>query len=153
MAGVKILCTLAFICLTRTFLFAKSDCSEKNVIVVSNQSELDRFMNTGPPITTCIHFCLVGGSTYKVNMMKMMLWGSNKSLIMESDYKDGAAKIDCTADSSILKEPYNKTVQPLSRSSLVVLDGLIFTRCPVPILIEEASNIFIQNCVFQWVAI
>ena len=147
MAGVNILCILTFICLTRTFLSAKKDCSEKNVIVVSNQSEIDQFMNTGPPNTTCVHLCLVGGNTYKVNMMKMMLWGSNKCLIMESDYKDGAAKIDCKADSSMLKELYNKTV--LSRSLLVLLDGLVFTRCPVPILIEEAFNVSIQNCVFQ----
>ena len=127
-------------------LYAKSDCSEDNVILVSNQSEIDRFMDTGPPIATCVHLCLVGGNTYKVNMMKMMLWGTDNSLIMES--KNDTAKIDCTADSSDLEE-LRKTLHPLSRASLVLLDGLIFTGCPVPILIEEASNVFIKNCVFQ----
>ena len=129
-----------------TFLYAKSDCSEGNVILVRNQSEIDRFMDTGPPIATCVHLCLVGGNTYEVNMMKMMLWSTNNSLIMES--KNDTAKIDCTADSSDLEE-LRKTLRPLSRASLVLLDGLIFTGCPVPILIEEASNVFIKNCVFQ----
>ena len=141
-----ILLILTFICMTRMFLYAKSDCSEESVILVSNQSEIDQFMNTGPPITTCIHLCLVGGYTYKVNMMKMMLWGTNSSLIIES--KNNTAEIDCTADSSDLEE-LSKTLQPLSRASLVLLDGLIFTGCPVPILIEEASNVVVQNCVFR----
>ena len=137
---------LTFICLTIAFLYAKSDYSEENVILVSSQSEIDRFMDTGPPNATCVHLCLVGGNTYEVNMMKMMLWGTNNSLIMES--KNDTATIDCTADSSDLEE-LNKTLHPLSHASLVLLDGLIFTGCPVPILIEEASNVFIQNCVFQ----
>ena len=134
--------------MTRTFLYAKSDCSEESVILVSNcnQSEIDQFMNTGPPIATCVHLCLVGGCTYKVNMMKMMLWGTNSSLIMES--KDGTAEIDCKADSSDLEE-LDKTLQPLSRASLVLLDGLKFTGCPVPIQIEEVSNVVIQNCIFR----
>ena len=146
MPRLSILCIVTFIWLTRLFLYTKSDCSEESVILVSNQSEIDQFMNSAPPITTCVHLCLVGGCTYKVNMMKMMLWGTNSSLIMES--KDGTAEIDCKADSSDLEE-LDKTLQPLSRASLVLLDGLIFTGCPVPILIEEASKVVIQNCVFQ----
>ena len=146
MESFNILCTLTFICLARTSLYAKSDCSEENVILVSNQSEIDRFMDTGPPIATCVHLCLVGGNTYKVSMMKMMLWGTDNSLIMES--KNDTAKIDCTADSSDLEE-LRKTLHPLSRASLVLLDGLIFTGCPVPILIEKTSYVVIQNCVFR----
>ena len=146
MSRLSILCTVTLICLTSLFLYAKSDCSEESVILVSNQSEIDQLMNTGPPITTCVHLRLVGGCTYKVNIMKMMLWGTNSSLMMEC--KDGTAEIDCMADSSDLKE-LDKTLQPLSRASLVLLDGLIFTGCPVPILIEEASNVVVQKCVFR----
>ena len=129
-------------------LYAKSDCSQESITLISNQSEIDRFMNTDELITTCIHLCLVGGYTYKVNMLKMMLWGTNSSLIMECE--NDTAEIDCTADSESLdREELDKTLQPLSRASLVLLDGLIFTGCPVPILIEEASNVVIQNCVFR----
>ena len=58
------------------------------------------------------------------------------------------AEINCKTGFSDL-EMLSKTVQPLSRASLVLLDGLVFIGCPVPILIEEASNVIVQNCVFQ----
>ena len=118
--------------------------------MVSSQSQIDQLTThdaatlLGSP--TCIQFLLVGGTTYEVNMMKIMLLATNASLIMES--KGGAAEINCTADSSDLEE-LSRTIQPLSRASLVLLDGIVFTGCPAPILLKEVSNVVIQNCVFQ----
>ena len=58
------------------------------------------------------------------------------------------AEVTCKTSLSDLEE-LSKTIQPLSRASLVLLDELVFTGCPIPILIEEASNVIIQNCIFQ----
>ena len=58
------------------------------------------------------------------------------------------AESNCTASQSDLEE-LREVVQPISRASLVLMDGLVFTGCPVPIMIEEASSVVIQNCVFQ----
>ena len=140
---------LAFLYLKITLLYAKCDCLEgtvQNIIVVNNQSEIDRLMSaTHDQSNTpeCIHFSLTGGHTYKVNMTKMMILGTNGSLIMES--KGGQAKVNCATSSLDL----DKTLQPLSNASLVLLDGLVFTGCPVPILLKEASIVVIQNCLFQ----
>ena len=125
-------------------LYAKNDCSSE--ILVSNQSEIDQFMKTQYNNPVCIHFLLNGGGIYKVNMMKMMFMATNGSLIMRSS--GGIAEINCSTGISDLEE-LSKTIKPLSRASLVLLDGLTFTGCPVPILIEEASNVVIENCVFQ----
>ena len=37
----------------------------------------------------------------------------------------------------------------LSKASMVVFDGLVFTECLRPIYLEEVNNVVIQNCVFQ----
>ena len=81
-----------------------------------------------------------------MNMMKLMFMATNGSLIMRSS--GGTAEINCSTGISDLEE-LSKTIKPLSRASLVLLDGLVFTGCPVPILIEETSNVVIKNCVFQ----
>ncbi|XP_065907172.1 uncharacterized protein [Dysidea avara] len=38
----------------------------------------------------------------------------------------------------------------LSKASMVVFDGLVFTECLRPIYLEEVNNVVIQNCVFQY---
>ena len=144
MVVFNVLYALALLCLKSALLYVKGDCSGE--FLVSNQSEIDQFMKTQYSNPVCIHFVLDGGNTYKVNMMKMMFLATNGSLTMKSN--DGPAKINCTIGSSDL-EAVNQTIQPLSRASLVLLDGLIFTGCPIPILIEDASNVVIQNCVFR----
>ena len=71
---------------------------------------------------------------------------TNSCLVMES--MGGPAEINCTASESD-PEKLKEVVQPISRASLVKMDGLIFTGCPVPIMIEETSSVKIQNCVFR----
>ena len=143
---------LGLLCLKSILLCVKGDCSGE--FLVSNQSEIDQFMKTpqfynnpsNNPV--CIHFLLNPGNAYKVDMMKMMFLATNGSLIMKSN--GGPVEIHCTAGSSDLAgEAVNQIIQPLSRAPLVLLDGLVFTGCPVPILIEEASNVVIQDCVFR----
>ena len=91
---------------------------------------------------------LAGDNNYILDIVKLM----NVSLINDGkllvESKGGPAKIDCRASQSDLEELRN-IVQPISRASLVLMDGLVFTRCPVPIMIEKACNVTIQNCVFQ----
>ena len=119
-------------------------------VSVADQSQLDQFINnvTSPSNrgnTSDIHLSLAGDNTYVLDIIKLMRININSSsLIIEG--KDGLAKIDCTAAS----QPDPETlIQPLLNASLVQMDGLVFTGCPVPIMIEEASNVIIQNCVFQ----
>ena len=98
-------------------------------------------------VTNCLYLSLAGGNNYELDIIKLIKISINGSLVLKS--KDGSANINCTVGSSSDLEALRQTLQPLSRASLVLLDGLIFTGCPVPILIEEASNVVIQNCVFQ----
>ena len=100
--------------------------------------------------TNCLCLSLGGGTNYELDIVKLMKISGSGSLVLES--KDGSAEINCTVDQQLYMydpEELYQTVQPLSRASLVLLDGLTFTGCPVPILIEEAANVVIQNCVFQ----
>jgi len=122
-----------------------------NVSVVS-QLELNQFIENVAThgekrnTTNCLYLSLAGGNNYELDIVELMKISINGSLIMES--KGGPAEINCMSRLSDL-EKLRQTLQPLSHALLVLLDGLIFNGCPVPILIEEASNVIIQNCVFQ----
>ena len=98
--------------------------------------------------TNYIYLSLTGGTNYELDIVKLMKISVNGSLVIESK-KGGSAEINCTIDQQYDLKELSQTVQPLSRASLVLLDGLIITGCPVPILIEEASSVVIQNCVFR----
>ena len=130
-------------------VYCNNNVSEDSTVWnISTQLELNRFMENAPTThsdkrsSSCYHILLGGESNYIVDIVSLMKIGTNGSLIVMSE--SGLAEISCTAN----KEP-PQVVMSLSRASLVLLDGLIFTGCPVPILIEEASNVVIQNCVFQ----
>ena len=119
-------------------------------VSVSTQPQLDQFMGNMTAYndirnTSYLHLSLAGDNSYTLDIVKLMNISltNNGSLILES--KGGSAEIDCTADLEELKE----VVQPISRASLVLIDGLVITGCPVRIMIEEASNVTIQNCVFR----
>ena len=119
-------------------------------VSVYTQPQLDQFMGNMTAYndirnTSYLHLSLAGDNSYTLDIVKLMNISltNNGSLILES--KGGSAEIDCTADLEELKE----VVQPISRASLVLIDGLVITGCPVPIMIEEASNVTIQNCVFR----
>ena len=122
-----------------------------NVSIVS-QLDLNQFMEnmtaygdqqTEAVTTKCLYLSLTAGD-YELDIITLMKLSINGSLVIKS--KGGSVGINCTADSLVGMEA---DLQPLSRAPLVLLDGLTFTGCPVPILIEEASNVVIQNCVFQ----
>ena len=95
-----------------------------------------------------LYLSLAGDNNYVLDIIKLMniSLSNDSSLILES--KGGSAKIDCIASQSDVKK-LKEVVQPISRASLVLMDGLVITGCPVPLMIEEASNVTIQNCVFQ----
>ena len=70
--------------------------------------------------------------------------GTNGSLVITGD----SVILNCIVNTTDLEE-LRKLLQPISRALLVLFDGLVFTRCPVPIVIEEVANVIIQNCVFM----
>ena len=121
-------------------------------VTVATQLELSQFVENVTNYTNrcnatnCLFLSLTVGGSYELDIINVMEVSVNGSLVIES--KDGLSEIICITASSDLEE-LRQTLQPLSRASLVLLDGLIFTGCPVPILIEEASKVVIQNCVFQ----
>ena len=121
-------------------------------ISVANQSKLDHFIESVTAYNDrrnkkFVNLSLVGKNNYTLDIVKLMNISFNGgSLIIES--KGGPVAINCTASQSSL-EKLRETVQPISRASHVLLDGLVFTKCPVPIIIEEATKVVIQNCVFQ----
>ena len=135
-----------------------ADCNSGHFIVwnvtISSQLEMNRFIanvtaynDKNRSTTNCIYLSLAGGTSYEMDIVKLLnINVTDGNLIVKS--VGGSVEINCTAHLSNLDE-LSQIVQPLSRASLVLLDGLIFTECPVPILIEEASNVVIQNCVFQ----
>ena len=122
-------------------------------IVITNQSQLNQFLNsstassikgTSPDINISLN-----GDNQKsyildiVSLMRMNI--SHRKLIMKGE--GGQAMINCTTDHDA--EKLEEIVRPISNASLVLIDGLEFTSCPVPIMIEEACKVVIQNCVFQ----
>ena len=39
--------------------------------------------------------------------------------------------------------------RPLSEALLVVLDGLLLTGCPIPVVLEEVSTVIVRDCEFM----
>ena len=122
-------------------------------VSVSTQPQLDQFMENMTAYnnrrnTSCLHLSLAGDNNYMLDIVKLMNISltNGGSLILES--KGAPAEIYCTASQSDVKK-LKEVVQPISRASLVLMDGLVITGCPVPLMIEEASNVTIQNCIFQ----
>lgn len=116
---------------------------------VTNQLQLEKFIHGNVTDTPhlALNLTLAGNNTYVLDIIKLInIYKDSSQLIMES--KDGPAEITCTASESD-PEKLKEVAQPISRASLVKMDGLIFTGCPVPIMIEEVNNVTIQNCIFQ----
>jgi len=72
----------------------------------------------------------------KINATKLIVKG------------DGTIDMNCTANATDL-DVLKNMVQPISRTLLVLFDGLVFNKCSVPILIEEVAEVMISNCVFM----
>ena len=116
-------------------------------IFVTNQSQLDKFILNGNVTDT--RLTLAGDNTYVLDIVKLInIYKDSSQLIMESKGAVVPAEIICTASESD-PEKLKEVVQPISRALLVKMDGLIFTGCPAPIMIEKVDNVIIQNCVFQ----
>jgi len=117
--------------------------------IITDQRELDEFIqdsivSNSRNATRCVHLSLVGDS-FKLDLLQLMRinLGTNGSLMITGN----SVIISCTTNVTDLEE-LRDILQPISRALLVLLDGLVFTRCPVPIVIEEMSTVIIQNCVF-----
>ena len=72
-------------------------------------------------------------------------WIVNSSLAIIGNYE--TVNIHCTTNVTDLEE-LRDILKPISRAQSVLFDGLVFTKCPVPIVIEEVYTVMILNCVF-----
>ena len=125
----------------------------KSNISISEQSDLNDFIGNVTSFTDddkdrCIQLLLTGKS-YSLDMIKIMRikLGTGGGLVIVG-VPDQPVKINCIADASGLEDLRN-SLKPLANVSLVVLDGLLFTECPVPVVLEEVSTVIVQNCVFM----
>ena len=117
---------------------------------ISYQFQLDEFLTNvsfqqDSNSDTCVHLLLSAGTSFKLDVLQLMSirLGINGSLSVMGNSVD----INCTSDTTDAEE-LRSTLQPISRALLVLFDGLVFTKCPVPIVMEEVANVIIQNCVF-----
>ena len=149
--------TLLYIIISVVFLFLQkvlcfipelrnNDCYAERI---SDQSQFDLFVKNvsardNDNTTKCIELLLIRNNL-KLDLLRLMRMnlGTNGSLMIVGD----SITIDCYSDVTDLEE-LRDMLQPISRALLVLFDGLVFSKCPVPIVIEEMSNVMIQNCVF-----
>ena len=130
-----------------------SYCESDWNVSITNQSELNEFMNAARlnyNDSSCIQLSLVGNNSYTLDILDFMNVTSfsianNGSLIMQS--MGGKVDINCVSSQSDLNELL-QILRPISNAQLVILDGLVFINCPVPVLIEEVSTVMVQNCAF-----
>ena len=130
---------------------ARSEVASWNI---STQEELNRFLElknvtsfTGESTNRCIRLYFTGES-FKLDIIKLkklimsIKLGTGGGLVMIGVAIPHRVKIHCVANATSLLEP-------LANISLVALDGLVFTRCPVPVIIEEVCTVIVQNCDFM----
>ena len=129
-----------------------SQVSNWNVTVVDQRALDDVLRNitrslTSETVTTnkCIRLVLTS-EVYQLDIVRLMelKLGVGGGLIMM-----GVADrpvIECINKVSDLELLKNVSV---SKVSVVMLDGLIFNGCPVPIVFEEVSVVVVKNCVFR----
>ena len=127
---------------------AESHTCSARKSVISDQSQLDLFItNTSlyDNSTKCIQLSL-DGSSFNVDLLQLMRLnlGTNGSLEITGD----SVNINCSINITDHVELKDMLQPIISRALLVLLDGLVFTKCPVPILIEEVSTVIVRNCVF-----
>ena len=133
--------------------YACSDNVPNWTVSVHDQAGLNTFMEEAMSSinsSRCIQLSLAGDFSYRLNIVKMMQinlgTGDGTGLIVVGVNR--RVKIECFANVTDLEE-LRKILKPISNISLLILDGLIFVRCPVPILIEEVSLIVVKNCEFM----
>ena len=120
---------------------------------LSNQSQLDRFLdsiisrrrNSGCHSSPRHIQLSLTANSYQLNITKFVLGvdlKGNDSLKVEGEGE--RVYICCTGVDGV-----HASNLYLSKASMVVFDGLVFTRCLRPIYVEEVNTVVIQNCVFQ----
>ena len=119
--------------------------------IVSEQSQLDEFVinvSSHASEHKCVELLLVGNS-FNLDLLQMMRTelGANGSLMVTGNSPSSSVVVNCISNVTDPEE-LRDMLQPISRAQLVIFDGLVFTKCPVPIVIEEVYNVMILNCVF-----
>ena len=157
---LNFLCVLLFRCDTTDPNDVYLDCfneserfnSNRNVSI-RDQKELDNFVeniatSTDGDIDRCIQLYLTGES-YRLDVIKLMQvkLGTGGGLVVVGVISP-QVKITCVASLSTLEE-LRSALNPISNVSLVALYGLMFSGCPVPIVLEEVSTVIVQNCNFM----
>ena len=121
-------------------------------VSINEQEELNDFVDSVTSVADdkdrCIQLLLTGNS-YALDIIKIMRikLGTGGGLVIVGVAKP-LVTINCIANFSDLEE-LKKELKPLASISLVVLDGLLFAECPVPVVLEEVSTVIVQNCVFM----
>ena len=124
-------------------------------ISIDEQEELDEFIDNATSTNDkdrCIQLFLTGES-YTLDVMKIMgiKLGTGGGLVIVGVANNAPVTINCVATSNAISDSEelinNSTL--VAKVSLVVLDGLLFTECPVPVVLEEVSTVIVQNCVFM----
>ena len=122
-------------------------------ITINGQEELDNFVDNVTSFVNddtdrCIQLFLTR-KAYELNMIKIMgiKLGTGGGLVMIG-VANPRVTIDCFSTISGLQE-LRSNLKPIANVSLVVLSGLRFAGCPVPVVLEEVSTVIVQNCDFM----
>ena len=122
-------------------------------VSINGQEELDNFVDDvisfmDDDTDRCIQLFLTR-EVYKLDMIKVMgvKLGTGGGLVMVG-VANPRVTINCVASISGLEE-LRSNLKPIANVSLVVLNGLKFAGCPVPVVLEEVSTVIIQNCDFM----
>ena len=148
---------------TVTETFSCQNATIKWKYLINNQDTLSQFIADVEANSTaifteslCIELKLSAmpatdrGVVYKLDILKLLNinLGNNGSLIFMGVPNHTHVSVDCITDNYTNLEDLNTTLKPFSKAALIVLSGLVFTRCPIPIVIEETDMVVIQNCIF-----
>ena len=122
-------------------------------VTIHGQKELDSSFDNLTSFSNvstdrCIQLILTGQS-YRldvIDLMKIKLGTTGGLTIFGA--ANPRVKINCVSEESDL-EKLRSLLKALSNVSLVVLKGLTFIGCPVPVVLEEVSTVIVQNCDFM----
>ena len=125
------------------------NCFNSSAVMITDQTQLDKVIqdlisSDNSNTTQCIHWSFVG-DTFQLDLVQLMR--INLPINGSLTIKRNSVNLHCTTNITD-QEKLQETLEPISRTQLVVFDGLVFTKCPVPIVIEEVYCVMILNCVF-----
>ena len=125
------------------------NCFNSSTVTITDQTQLDKVIqdlisSNNSNTTQCIHWSFVG-NTFQLDLVQLMR--INIPISGTLAITGNSVNLQCTSNITD-QERLQEILQPISRAHLVLFDGLVFTQCPVPIVIEEVYNVMILNCVF-----